>query len=190
MIPIGALLGGWLCSRITCRITALLGLLAAALGFGLMHFWPIQVNAGQMTTSTLICGLGFGLVIAPISTTAINAVRKYQMGMAASIVTVLRMIGMILGLAALTSWGLGRFYDLVHAAKIPPGMNPLGPAFAAFEAQVATNAAHDVFTSIFFAAGVLCLIAILPACLLEGREASPYTIVRARTNEESLQREA
>ena len=98
MIPIGALLGGWLCSRLTCRITALLGLVATALGFWLMHLWTIQVDAGQMTIGTLIGGLGFGLVIAPISTTAINAVRSHQMGMAASIVTVLRMTGMILGL--------------------------------------------------------------------------------------------
>lgn len=190
MIPIGALVGGWLCARITCRITALLGLIAAALGFWLMHFWPIHVTLNQMTVSTLICGLGFGLVIAPISTTAINAVRNHQMGMAASIVTVLRMVGMILGLAALTSWGLGRFYDLVHNAKLPPDITPLSPAFAAYEAQIAINAAYDVFTSIFLAAGVLCLIAILPACLLEGREASPYTVVRAHSREEALQRDA
>jgi MFS family permease len=181
MIPIGALIGGWLCARITCRITALIGLLAAALGFWLMHLWPLQVDAGQMTVSTLIGGFGFGLVIAPISTTAINAVRGHQMGMAASIVTVLRMIGMILGLAALTSWGLGRFYDIVRSAKLPPGLTPLSPAFAAYEAHLATTAAHEVFTSIFLAAGVLCLIALLPALLLEGREASPYTLVRAHT---------
>ena len=191
MIPIGALVGGWLCSRITCRLTALIGLAAAALGFWLMHFWPIQVNLGQMTASTLICGLGFGLVIAPISTTAINAARNQQMGMAASIVTVLRMVGMILGLAALTSWGLGRFYDIVHGAKMPIGMTPLSPAFAVYEAQIATGAAHDVFTSIFLAAGVLCLVAILPACLLEGRVNSLYTVVRAhRTQDETLKREA
>ncbi|HEX4715460.1 MAG TPA: MFS transporter, partial [Ktedonobacteraceae bacterium] len=161
MIPIGAALGGWLCSRITCRLTALLGLIPAALGFWLMHLWPIQVNLGQMTASTLICGLGFGLVIAPISTTAINAVHNSQMGMAASIVTVLRMAGMILGLAALTSWGLSRFYSVVSSFKAPAGMTPLSPGFAAYEAHIATIAAHDVFTSIFLAAGVLCLVALL-----------------------------
>lgn len=181
MIPIGALLGGWLCSRITCRLTALLGLLPAALGFWLMHLWSIQVTLDQMTVGTLICGLGFGLVIAPISTTAINAVRAHQMGMAASIVTVLRMVGMILGLAALTSWGLGRFYDVVNSFKVPTGMNPLSPAFATYEAHIAAIAAHDVFTSIFLAAGVLCLVAIIPACLLEGRKPSPYTVMQART---------
>jgi MFS family permease len=181
MIPLGAVIGGWLCSRLTCRLTALIGLLLAAGGFWLMHLWPIAVDLNQITTSTLICGLGFGLVIAPISTTAINAVHNYQMGMGASVVTVLRMIGMILGLAALTSWGLGRFYDVVNSFKLPPGITPFSQAYATFEAHVATVAAHDVFTSIFLAAGVLCFVAILPAFLLEGRQASPYTVVRART---------
>ncbi len=176
MIPIGAIIGGWLCSRITCRLTAILGLIPAALGFWLMHLWPIQVDWVQMTVSTMIGGLGFGLVIAPISTTAINAVRNSQMGMAASLVTVLRMIGMILGLAALTSWGLGRFYDIVRSAKPPAGMTPFNPGYSAYVARVTTLAAHDVFTSIFLAAGLICLLALLPACFLEGREPSLYTL--------------
>jgi MFS family permease len=180
MIPVGAVIGGWLCSRITCRLTALLGLFAAAIGFWLMHLWSITVSLNEMTTGTLICGFGFGLVIAPISTSAINAVRAHQMGMAASVVTVLRMVGMILGLAALTSWGLGRFYDVVNSFKAPAGMTPFSPAFASYEAHVATVAAHDVFTSIFLMAGVLCLVALLPAILLEGRAPSPYTVRRAR----------
>jgi len=183
MIPIGAAAGGWLCLRITCRLTALVGLLLATLGFWLMHLWPIQVSASQMSAGTLIGGLGFGLVIAPISTTAINAVRHSQMGMAASIVTVLRMIGMILGLAALTSWGLGRFYNIVNSAKLPANIKPFSAAYTAYEAHLTTVAAHDVFTSIFLAAGVLCLVAIVPACLLEGREPSPYAVVRAQKHD-------
>lgn len=181
MIPIGALIGGWLCSRLTCRLTAIIGLILAAAGFWLMHLWPITVDLNQITLGTLICGLGFGLVIAPISTSAINAVRAHQMGMGAAIVTVLRMTGMILGLAGLTSWGLGRFYDVVRAFPLPAGLTPLSQAYATFEAHIATVAAHDVFTSIFLAAGVLCLVAMLPAFLLEGRQASPYAVVRART---------
>ncbi len=176
MIPVGALLGGWLCERITCRLTALLGLLPTILGFWLMHLWPIQVGQLQLTVSTLICGLGFGLVIAPISTTAINAVRTHQMGMAASVVTVLRMVGMILGLSVLTTWGLGHFYDVVRAFKAPANLANSPANLAAYVAHVATFAAHDVYTSIFLIAGVLCLVAMLPACLLEGRKPSLYSI--------------
>src|SRR5947209_10418168 len=42
MIPLGALLGGWLCNRISCRFTGVLGLLFTATGFYLMTRWPIH----------------------------------------------------------------------------------------------------------------------------------------------------
>jgi len=177
MIPIGAIIGGWLCARITCRLTAILGLIPAALGFWLMHFWPVNTGWLQITTSTVICGFGFGLVIAPIGTTAINAVDNRQMGMASSTVTVLRMVGMILGLAALTSWGLGKFHDLLAAFKPPVGVTVLSPAYTAAYVKYVTLAAHDVFTSIFLAAGILCLVAIVPALLMEGRKSSPYVFL-------------
>ena len=109
MIPVGAFLGGWLCSRISCRFTGVLGLLFVATGFYLMSRWPLNVDWTQITISTVTTGFGFGLVIAPISTTAINAVRATQAGMGAAIVTSLRMVGMMLGLAALTSWALAYF---------------------------------------------------------------------------------
>jgi hypothetical protein len=40
-----------------------------------------------------------------------------------------------------------------------------------------TFAAHEVFTSIFLAAGILCLVAIVPAFLMEGRKSSPYAFL-------------
>jgi len=169
MIPVGAIIGGWLCTRITCRLTAIVGLIPAIVGFWLMHLWPLNVSWTLITISTIITGLGFGLVIAPIGTTAINAVSTRQTGMAASVVTVLRMIGMILGLAALTSWGLGRFRQLVAAFKPPTGLSFTDPAYQTLYARYITASAHDVYTGIFLAAGVLCIIAIVPALFLESR---------------------
>src|SRR5436305_5536921 len=169
MIPVGAVIGGWLCTRITCRLTAIVGLIPAAVGFWLMHLWPLNVSWTLITISTIITGLGFGLVIAPIGTSAINAVRSYQTGMAASVVTVLRMIGMILGLAALTSWGLGYFRQLVAAFKPPAGLSFTDPSYQALYTKYVTASAHDVYTGIFLAAGVLCIIAIVPAFFLEGK---------------------
>ena len=176
MIPVGALLGGYLCPRLTCRITAVLGLLLTALGFFLMHLWPLNVNSVQITASTVIGGLGFGLVIAPIGTTAINSVRSTQMGMASSTVTVLRMIGMIIGLAALTSWGLGRFHAIMVAFQPPAGAKPFDAAYNAALVAYTTSAGHEVYTSIFLAAGIISLVAVLPALFLEGKQSSPYAL--------------
>lgn len=176
LIPPGAIVGGWLCARITCRLTAVLGLIFTAAGFWLMHLWPVQVHWEQMTLSAVIAGFGFGLVIAPIGTTAINVASNRQMGMASSIVTVLRMVGMILGLALLTSWGLGRFHDLLLAFKPPAGTIPFSEKYNSALTQYATFAAHDVYTSIFLAAGIVCVAAIIPSLLLEGRKLSLYAI--------------
>src|SRR5207302_8415988 len=74
MIPVGALLGGWLCTRITCRFTGVLGLLFTAVGFYLMSRWPIHVDWNQITISTVTGGFGFGLVIATLGTAEFNGV--------------------------------------------------------------------------------------------------------------------
>lgn len=182
MIPVGALIGGWLCTRITCRWTAILGLIPTAIGFWLMHLWPLDVNWTQITISTLIGGLGFGLVIAPIGTTAINAASRRQIGMASSVVTVLRMIGMILGLAALTSWGLGRFRILAAAFRPPAGIPLFSPKYNELYGQYIISSAHEVYTTIFLIAGILCVIALLPALFLEGQRKPSPALVRS-TNE-------
>ncbi|MDQ6662651.1 MAG: hypothetical protein M3Z24_17010, partial [Chloroflexota bacterium] len=172
MIPLGALLGGWLCQRISCRFTGVLGLLFTAVGFYLMSRWPIHVDWTQITISTITAGFGFGLVIAPIGTTAINAVRTSQAGMSSAVVTALRMVGMTLGLAALTSWALAYFKQL--AAQYPSLPSTATSAqFNEWSKGYATHliaSAHTVYTSVFFTSMVLCLFAIIPAVFLWGRK--------------------
>jgi len=176
MIPVGAILGGWLCTRITCRWTAILGLLPMAIGFWLMHLWPTNVGWTQITLGTLITGTGFGLVIAPISTTALNAASNEQKGMAASTVTVLRVVGMILGLAALTSWGLGRLRALAANFKPPSGTQFGSSTYNTLYEKFILSIAHTIYTDIFLIAGILCVIALLPALFLQGKQHIPTPI--------------
>jgi MFS family permease len=183
MIPVGAFLGGWLCSRISCRFTGVLGLLFVATGFYLMSRWSMNVNWTQITISTLTTGLGFGLVIAPISTTAINAVRATQAGMGAAVVTSLRMVGMMLGLAALTSWGLAYFK---HLASQFPSLPPTATTeqFAKWSQDYAAhliNSAHTVYSAVFFTTMILCLIAIIPALFLWRRKLAVEALASATT---------
>ncbi len=170
MIPPGALLGGWLCSRVSCRVTGVLGLLFTAGGFFLMSRWPVQVDWLQMTTGTMTAGFGFGLVIAPIGTTAINAVRSSQAGMGSAIVTALRMVGMTLGLAVLTSWALAYFKQLVAAYPSLP-VTASAAQLTKWSKGYAVHvigAEHTVYTTVFFISMVLCLVAIVPALFLWG----------------------
>ena len=170
MIPIGAFLGGWLCGRISSRFTGVLGLLFTACGFYLMSRWPMAVDWNQITISTITTGLGFGLVIAPISTTAINSVRPSQAGMGSAIVTSLRMVGMTLGLAWLTSWGIGYFKSL--AAQYPSlPVTATTAQFAQWSKGYAAHlieSAHALYSAVFLITMFVALVAIVPAIFLWG----------------------
>lgn len=172
MIPIGAVLGGWLCERVSSKVTGILGLLFTAVGFYLMSRWPIHVDWNQITISTLTAGFGFGLVIAPIGTTAINAVKATQAGVSSAVVTALRMVGMILGLAALTSWALAYFKQLASTYPSLPA-TATASQFSAWSKGYGAHlvaAAHTVYCDVFFFSMILCLIAIVPALFLWGRK--------------------
>ncbi|HTD19192.1 MAG TPA: hypothetical protein VK667_06630, partial [Ktedonobacteraceae bacterium] len=184
MIPVGAVLGGWLSSRISCRFTGVLGLLFVATGFYLMSRWPMNVDWTQITISTVTTGLGFGLVIAPISTTAIKAVRATQAGMGAAIVTSLRMVGMMLGLAALTSWALAYFKQLASQFPSLPS-TATTDQFAKWSQDYANHlitSAHSVYSAVFFATMILSLIAIIPAFFLWGSKA-PLELLATSTTD-------
>src|SRR2546430_13086875 len=139
-----------------------------------MSRWPIHVDWNQITISTVTAGFGLGLVIHPIGKTAINAVRATQAGMSSAIVTSLRMVGMMLGLAALTSWALAYFKQLVSTYPSLP-LSATAAQFAQWSKGYATHiisSAHTVYSAVFFTSMVLCLIAIIPAFFLWGRKAA------------------
>jgi MFS family permease len=156
MIPIGAVIGGWLCHRISCRWVGVISLIITALGFFLMNRWSLPPTQWEITISTMVTGLGFGLVIAPIGTTAINSLWPSQAGVASAVVTTLRMIGMTLGLSLLTSWAMARFQQLITQSGT--GVNY-------------SRAAHTTYTEVFLIAAFLCLAALIPAFFLWRREA-------------------
>ncbi len=173
MIPIGAILGGWLCNRFACRLVGIVGLLFTAVGFFLMSRWPVTVGTTQMTISTMTVGLGFGLVISPIGTTTINAIPPSQAGMGSAVVTALRMVGMMLGLSLLTSWALSYFRQLAAAYPTLPAQatteqfTKWSKGYAAHLIQ----SEHTVYTNVFFISMIICLLAIPAALFLWGKQA-------------------
>jgi MFS family permease len=171
LIPVGALAGGWLTRWLGCRVPAAAGCLVTAAGLWLMHLWSVHVDELAITLATTLAGLGFGLVIAPITTSAVNAAGAGRAASASAVVTVLRMVGMIVGLAALTAWGLAYFKALVAGYPLPA--QRAGESAADFAARVQVYfdhvvvvAAHQVYTQVFAAAAVLCALAALPALRL------------------------
>ena len=115
-----AWVGGQWTQRRGYRAPSVAGLLACALGFGLMGFiWTSATSYGQMAWQLAILGVGFGLVTTPIQTAVVNAAPDDQRGIASSLAIVLRLIGMSVGLSALTAWGLYRFGILRQNIVLP-----------------------------------------------------------------------
>ena len=153
-IPIGALLGGYLAYRVGPRLVTVVGLTLAAVGLILMSGWGLDIADPQLSLHLALVGLGFGLVIAPIFVTAMDAGPPDYQATAASLVTVARMIGMALGLAALSAWGMDRFLFLT--AGLP---SPLAVEYG----SELNEASITLFQEFFRVAMGLCLAAIVPA---------------------------
>lgn len=160
-IPLGAVIGGFMCQRFGYRAPTILGLILAALGFTLMSQWTTSVSEPELTVCLSITGFGFGLLIAPIALAATNAVAAEYRATAASLITATRIIGMALGVAMLTAWGTGRFEELVAGIKLPLAPNnaneiQIQEILAAFETNV-TDAGMALFNEFFLIAAVICL---------------------------------
>ena len=170
-MPIGAVLGGAMCGRLGYRTPTVAGLAFCALGFWLMSGWALNVGEPQLTISLATAGFGFGLVIAPIALAATNPAPPGIRGAAASLVTAMRMVGMTLGLAALSAWGAGRFQDLIAGIPIMPmAGETAAQAQVRFGVQM-TDAGLSLFSSFFLIAMAACLIAIIPAMFMFGHDA-------------------
>ena len=170
-IPVGAVVGGYILRWTGVRPVCIIGLVFMGAGLLVMSGWETEVDELRLTLSLVAAGLGFGLVIPPIGVSALSAAPSDYWGAAASLVTASRMVGMALGLAALSAWGIERFYSLT--SHVVPG-----ESYEATEA-VLIDAGVTVFQNLFMIAGFLSLLAILPALLMkpEGGEQEEHGFI-------------
>ena len=154
VLSLGAVAGGFLCKRIGYRVTTILGLVLAGAGFFLLSRWNLTIADPLMTIDLAICGLGFGLVISPLGTAAINTVREEQKGIASSMVVMMRMIGMIIGLSVITAWGMDQFHLMTAGLSLTEIIET---------PQKLTDSLLVLFDNFFLISGVVCLVAIIPA---------------------------
>lgn len=179
-LPVGAVLGGLLVRRLGERRVAAGGLALAGAGYLLMAGWPDRFLAARyplgpgslprVDVDLAIAGLGLGLAIAPLAAAALRVVPAAAHGVASAAVVVARMVGMLLGVAALSAWGLHRFHQLTGELvdRLPPAAD-LASAAAALE-EAARAAARTQYGEIFAITAGLCGLAALVSLALPGRQ--------------------
>ncbi len=160
-LPFGALAGGYLSSRLGFGGTATIAMALAGAGFMGMSQWSESPGPIAFTIPLLVAGLGLGLVIAPINSAVMDEVEEGQRATVSSLLTVVRLIGALVGVALLTTRGLGGFYA-------EAGLIPLDdPRYADLLRGLEVGAFRDTF----LATGLLCFATIVPALLLgRGRQ--------------------
>jgi len=126
----------------------------------------------MLDTDLAIAGLGLGLIIAPLASAVLRSVPAAQHGIASAALVVARMMGMLIGVAALAAWGLHKFQQLTANLNTPLPINKSAAQFAAEEAayeKALFHALQQEYRSIFLATALVCAVGAVIGLALDGR---------------------
>lgn len=163
-MSVASYLGGRATESRWYRPPVLAGLTLSAVAFFLMGYgWDADTGYWSMAWQLGLLGVGFGLVMAPTTAAVVDSAPADRRGTAASLVMVLRLMGLSVGLSGLTAWGLHRFNQLRTEIDLPPITDPeYGPAAIEASADLTTAAMAETFV----AAGFVLLLAWLVAATM------------------------
>jgi MFS family permease len=180
-MAIGALASGLLARRVSLRLLTVVGLALSAGGLAWMSTWTPSASTDAFAASGAVFGIGFGLTVTPRSTAAVEAAGRAAFGAASATVTVARMIGMAVGMAALTAYGsttITRISNEIYGSGegykqyIPAYLRdrPINDGLVAQALeQWAASKGATIMVGIFLVAAAITLIAVLPALVLRVR---------------------
>lgn len=164
-VPIGAVFGGLLLRWLGPGLVAAVGLAGTTAGLVVMSGWD-RASLGAIWETTWVLGLvglGVGMAIAPVNDAALADSRADAHGTVSSLVVLARMVGMVVGLAALTAYGLRQFY--AEVALLPDQTDTV----ALLDAGVVQ--VQSVFSGAALAAGIATILAVRLGLRREGPKA-------------------
>ena len=166
-LPIGAFLGGWWTHRAPAGVVTAAGMAASCLGFGWMSQWGLESLRSPLATVPLfLAGLGVGLAMAPTNAALLSATRDAVHGVASAMLVVARTVGKLVGVSALTTIGLRRYYAAQADLPAPREVCPDGRSRCAEFTLILREAGLVQLQTIFLGAAVCCAIAGLVALVV------------------------
>lgn len=165
-LPIGAVLGGWATRRVPPGVLTVLGMLAAAAAFVQMASWDhLALQSWTASVPLVVAGLGFGLAIAPVNAALLAATADDAHGIASALLVVSRMVGMLIGISALTTIGLREFYaataDIPALSELCPGAKTACSAYNDALVDAGLAQLHAVFVGAAVCAGLAGVLAVV-----------------------------
>jgi hypothetical protein len=164
-LPVGAIIGGVLLRWIRAPFLTGFGMALSAAAFVRMAMWPDDALLHPIETVALVaCGLGFGLAIAPVNAALLDHTEGEVHGVVSGLLIVARMVGMLLGISALTTIGLRAFYRA--SQSIAPITELCGAPMACGAYREAVRQAgmaqlHAVFVGAAICAALAGLLALV-----------------------------
>ncbi|MGW6199440.1 MFS transporter [Kribbella sp. NPDC055110] len=175
-LPVGAVVGGWLTRRYGLGLITGAGLGLSGAMFVVMAFWSrTALDHWPATVVLLLCGFGFGLALSPLNTAMLGATPADSHGLVSALVVVARMVGMLVGVSALTAIGLRRYYAIADGIKSPNELCPASPGNCRPFVDALRDAAVSQVHAIFAGAAVCAFLAAALGVLLLGRRGTPHT---------------
>ncbi len=111
-LPVGAVVGGYLTRTRSAGLITAVGMAMSATGFLLMSRWDADsLDHLSSNIALVMCGFGFGLALAPVNAAVLAHTDARVHGLSSALVVVARMVGMLIGISALTTIGLRRYYE-------------------------------------------------------------------------------
>lgn len=115
-LPVGAVVGGLLVRHLPSGVITAVGMVAASVSFWWMAGWDTaSLDSALATVPLVLGGFGFGLALAPVNAAMLASTSDHAHGLASALVVVARMVGMLVGISVLTTYGLAQLYDARRA---------------------------------------------------------------------------
>ncbi len=164
-LPVGALAGGLLTRRLPAGAVTALGMALACAGFVWMAQWGLTSLAAPSATVPLVAaGAGFGLALAPVNAALLAATEDSVHGITSALLVVARMVGMLVGISALTTLGLRHYYavqaDLPTPAEVC-GARTQCAAYTTLLKEAGLAQLQTVFWGAAVCAGLAALVALV-----------------------------
>lgn len=182
-LALSAIVGGFVAHRYGERLPLIIGMAVAGLGFVQISNWALDPTVAsygplpRMDADLVIAGIGLGTVIAPVSSAILRLVPSTQHGVGSAGVVVARMMGMLVGMAAVSAYGFHRLQTLVADLKLPLDFKSKTylADVAAFK-QGVKQALHTEYREIFLITAVLCFLGAILAGLVRERPNSDTSL--------------